>query len=133
MDAKITIPEDAVTAAVHKAILESLDEDTRVNIISQAITWLNTAGERQGYYGMRDKANTPLQDAFQIAMRQATMTVVDDMIRNDEEVRTFVQNELRTMVADFSRQMDSASVHELRSVIIEAMVNHLAEQKNNGY
>lgn len=125
----INLPGEAFEALVQKAILDSLTPEQRENIIAQALKFLVTPQE-SGYYGKR--VESPLQHAFQTATRGALGRVVEDMVVNDEEVRGFVEGELRTLVREFTRQLGGDTYSELRSVLIDAMVQHLADKRARG-
>lgn len=61
------------------------------------------------------------------------MKLVGEMIEEDGPVREFVRTELRKLVEDFSKQLDGDSYGQLRSVLIEAMVEHLANERAERY
>jgi hypothetical protein len=125
--ASLNIPEDAVAGIVQKMILDSITPEARDAIFTQALEWM-TKPQTTGYLG--GKNVSPLQEAFQLAMRGATQRLVAEMIETDPEVRTFVDTELRALIRDFSRQLDENTSGELRSVLIEAMVDHLAQERS---
>jgi hypothetical protein len=131
--AEIQISDDAVREIAQAALLQTLTAEARENVITQAITWMTTPPKDPNSYGNQPRRPTPLEDAFQIAMRAATMKLVSEMIEEEGPVREFVHNELRKLIEEFSKQLDGDSYGQLRSVLIEAMVEHLATERAERY
>lgn len=129
--AEIQISDEAVREIAHAALLQTLTAEARENVISQAITWMTTPPKGDSY--SRTRQSTPLEDAFQIAMRSATMKLVGEMIEEEGPVREFVKTELRKLVEEFSKQLNDDTYGQLRSVLIEAMVEHLATERAERY
>lgn len=85
---EIKIESDAMQAIVSKAILEGIDAGQRQAILEQAVGALikPQGGDRYGH----DKS-TPLQDAFDAAVRGVVHEVAREVVTDNPELRAKVR------------------------------------------
>ncbi|WP_109527180.1 MULTISPECIES: hypothetical protein [Nocardia] len=126
----ITIPPEDLNQALGKAILETLTEDARNTIITDAIAYLNAPNSR-GYGG--DKT-TPLQDAFREGVRRLTDTLIEDVLKESERYQQ-VRSEIAGLIAQFP---PVSSDPELKGKIVTLILDHVQEaqrvlERDRGY
>lgn len=123
----IHLPEEALQEVVRGAILKMLDNEAREKIIAQAIAYMSTP-ETTSYGASRGQ--TPLGQAFTIAVRASMQQLVHEMVQSDPEVRAFVETTLKRMVRDFTKQIDMDGDIEIRSAMLDAAVGVLAKRES---
>jgi predicted NAD-dependent protein-ADP-ribosyltransferase YbiA (DUF1768 family) len=116
---EIKIESDAMQAIVSKAILEGIDENQRKAIMEQAVAAL-IAPRGGDTYG-RNKT-TPLQDAFDAAVRNVVHEVARDAITDNAELR----EKVRALVVEaMAGALDKGS--KLRERVADAVANSIVE------
>lgn len=97
-----SINSDSMQAIVSKAILEGIDAQQKDLLIEQAVKSLLVAPKSPGY-GVQTK--TPLQDAFDDAVRRTARTVVDEVIETEglaDRIRALVREQVTAALASDS-------------------------------
>lgn len=85
-EANITIPADAMREVVAKAILDSLTGDQKEALIASALNYLTTSPPNNRGFGAPDQPS-PLQVAFNTAVREAAVEVVKEVVHDELAVR----------------------------------------------
>lgn len=107
------MPDDTLNALVTEAMFRALDEKKREELIKTALATL-VKPTQQGNYGGR--TTTPIQDAFESAIRAAAYDIVREMCKTDEAqdaIREVVGEAFTKMLTDKDRlatEMASAMV-----------------------
>lgn len=116
---EIKIESDAMQAIVSKAILEGIDADQKQAILEQAVAALiKPRGEKR--YGMPDPT-TPLQDAFDTAVRSVVNQVAREFVEENQELRAKV----REMVAQaMATALDSPGT-KLQGAVRDAVADNI--------
>lgn len=91
----IKLDEEALATIAATAIFKEIDEDTRNTVIQQAVKYLLTPVKTSNYYST---PTTPLQDAFNSAIRQAAHKAVEERVKNDPEVEKTIKELLGPIV-----------------------------------
>lgn len=79
---EIKLDSNAVQSIVARALLEELGEETRNNLIQQALTYLISEPEKN-FYG-RPGGKSPLQTAFEKAAVEVANSYVIELFKKDE-------------------------------------------------
>jgi endo-alpha-1,4-polygalactosaminidase (GH114 family) len=119
MEVKIT--EDAVTAAMHKAILEALGEKGREQIIAETVKYLSTP--KDSYYG---KSITPLTEIMRQTAEQIAKAVCKDRIEKDPTFIAAVEDIFREAAKKF---MDVETREKLVNRLANAMYEGFAKDR----
>lgn len=80
----IKIDSDAVASIAATAVFDALNEETREGVLKDAIKYLLTPDQSRNAFGSTKL--TPLQNAFNDAIRSAAFKVVREKVENDPEV-----------------------------------------------
>lgn len=131
-DLQIKMDDDAMKAVVSRAILDQLDSAKRDQILEQAVTTLLTA--RKDPTGWSAKETTPLQQAFDQAVRSVAMDAVTETLNANPQFK----ERIRSLVADaLAAVMDESDQSDLREKLGAAIGTSvtwwLHEQKGNRY
>lgn len=81
---EIKFDAEAAASIASAAIFDSMAEDARDSVIKQAIQALLTPEKDRNSYGV---GKTPLQQAFDMAIRESAFRAVREKIENDPEVQ----------------------------------------------
>jgi hypothetical protein len=81
---EIKLDPGSIQGIVEQAILSQLSAEQREKVLAQAVTALMTPQESSMGYR---KTSTPLQEAFDTAVRQVAATEVRKIIEEDSEAR----------------------------------------------
>lgn len=117
----IKIDDDIMQTVVAKAILEGIGPEQQNLLIEQAIRYLNTAPDSRGYGG--PKPVSPLQDAFDSAVRIAAGDVVRELVRTEEygeQIRAKIAEVVSAFLED-EYQMTDAIGEAVGTVISEKL------------
>jgi hypothetical protein len=101
--AEIKIDDTAMKDIVAKAILDSVTDEQRDEILKAAVTNLITPPPSTGMYGGR-KEPSPLQNAFDIAVRSVGQEVVNEMVKGElrDKIREMVKAKVSEIIEDDS-------------------------------
>jgi hypothetical protein len=111
---KIEIPEEQISDIFGAAILESLSQNVREDLIKGAIAYLLTAEKGRGY----GAAKSPMQEAFETAL---------DRFADNFAVEYVAENlEVKEMIAEALPKLTNAPYHR-KTKVIEAIAKALAE------
>lgn len=88
----ISIPQEELNIILGKAILDSLTDDAKNTIIAEAIAHLNTPVGNSWDH----KKQTPLQNAFNLAVQQLTNVLVHELV--EEHFRADIKSKLAEMM-----------------------------------
>lgn len=94
----IQIPEGAVRDIVAKAIMESIDDEARDKILSDAVAGLITTPPKQHGYGAIDR-ESPLREAFDMAVRAAVNAEARRLVDDSEEVQRYIKARVGESIA----------------------------------
>ncbi|MGW5518493.1 hypothetical protein [Nocardia africana] len=114
----ININEAEINQMLGKAILESLSEESRNQILTDAIAHLNTVSS--GYGSDR---STPLQRAFREGVTRVTNSLIEDLLKESEHYQR-IRAEVAAMIAQFPA-VDSDP--ELKAKILALVLDHVRE------
>ena len=93
--ADLKIPEGEIAALLSKAILDSLSEETKEKLITDAISYLFTKKESSRYeYGA---GKTPLQTAFHEAMGGVARDIATEVL-NRPDIKNKLVNEYLNLI-----------------------------------
>ena len=113
----VKIPPEELNSILSKAILDSLSQETRDNLISGALRYLMAAPrDRYGSAG-----ETPLQEAFNLALRQLAHKVAEEVLAEQGAAA-----KLRESFTQFIEQIpDIDSDWELQTAIFRAILERV--------
>lgn len=114
--AEFKIPDAQLSDIVGMAIMQTLTADTRETLIKEAIRHL-LAPKEGGGYGNR---TSPLQDAFNCAIRLRAEAVIMEQVSGDTEVG----QRIKALVAEV---VERAMVGEGREKLVSSMVEAFAQ------
>lgn len=114
----ITVAEAELNELLGKAILESLSQDSRDQIITAAVKHLN---EPSSGYGSDRK--TPLQRAFDQGVERLTHSLIEDVLKESDHYQQ-VRSEVAALIAQFP---SVESDPELKPKIVTLILEHVAE------
>lgn len=80
---EIKLDAEAAASIASAAIFDSLSQDARDSVIKTAIEFLLTPEKNRNNYGAGE---TPLQQAFNNAIREVAFRIVKEKIENDPQV-----------------------------------------------
>lgn len=123
MGSTLHLSEETMAPILTKAILEGIGAEERDAVIAQAVAYL-IKPQPNLYRGSEPR--TPLQDAFDNAMRIFINTVVREFIETNPEVKAQVTEHLTTLLGQIGDQLHSN--YELRDVVTNAVIGYFAER-----
>lgn len=97
------------------AIMQSLDNDKKEELIKGALQYLMTKGS-----GYNDK-KTPLQEAFEIALRSETINVAKEYLSNNAEIKEVLNGIIRDAVTKIATDNREKTVEKVADKIIEGL------------
>lgn len=121
---QLELPQDAILQIASAAITKALDQDSRDNIIAQAVREMITP--RESPYSSNRKIS-PLQEAFTRAVDVYLREQVERFIKENDEMQAHIQRLLEKGWAEFkSTYMDDPEEEEkLVKSISSAISSHL--------
>lgn len=126
MSLNLSISEDTAKRIITAAILQSMGEEERSAMITQAIAWLGEPRPVHGGYNA--PKTTPLQDAYANAMSIYIDRVVREVIDADEALRASIEQQLREFLALWQKALDEHGA-ELRSKVTETVISYVTERQ----
>jgi hypothetical protein len=84
-----TVPAEAMQAIVQKAILESIGPEERDAILTEAVRQLMTSEKVE--YGRTKEGTSPLQLAFNEAIRVGSIKYVRELVETDEAIQARIR------------------------------------------
>ena len=84
MKLELGLEQEQLKGIVSEAILRSLDDQKRDALVQQALQYLLTPQESGYSYGRK---KTPLEEAFEFAIRSVAGEVVSDHLEQDAQVK----------------------------------------------
>lgn len=115
----INIESEALQAIVSKAILEGIDADQKQAILEQAVSALiKPQGERR--YGV--EPTTPLQDAFDLAVRSVVNSVAREVVEENQELRAKVREMVSQAMASALENPGTKLQGAVRDAVAENIV-----------
>lgn len=99
-DLKVTIDPEQISEFVQAAILDAISTEARDAIVAKAVEALITP--KESVHGFR-KTATPLQDAFDMAVRGAAITIARERIDNDPEMQAAVLRMVSPVLAEIAK------------------------------
>lgn len=118
---EIKIESDAMQAIVSKAILEGIDADQKQAILEQAVAALIKPRGERGYG--RPEPTTPLQDAFDAAVRGVVQEVARETITDNPELRDKVRELVTQAMADAIKEPYTKLWSAVRDAVAENIVS----------
>ncbi len=113
----IKIDEKLVRDVVSSAIMNSLSQDQRNTLITNAVAFLIAPPAQTGYGGSRQPS--PLESAFNDAMRHQASKVASEMLENNSEVK----EKLHGLIAEAMQKLFTDN----RDATIDKIVRAVAE------
>lgn len=98
MTAAINIPADAIKDYVQAAILQSITDDHRDQIMAQAIQYLMTPAKSSGF----GTQPSPLQQAFDGAVSQVAYSVVRELFETNSTLRDRVRDAAAKAISEMT-------------------------------
>lgn len=92
----ISLDSEALAVVASKAIFDQLPDEQREKILKQAVTFLLTPDTRNRSYGV--PGTTPLQDAFNTAIREAAFKAVREQVENDPDLNDAIRKLLGPLI-----------------------------------
>jgi hypothetical protein len=119
---EIKIPEGELAAVLGHAIVEKLSAESRETIITAALQFLMTkpAGDRYSY-----DRRTPLQVAFDEAVRRIANETVEQLVRESEHYQKIV-GAIGTMLAGLP---DPYVDNEFRNKMVSTIIEYGIDKK----
>lgn len=125
---EIKLDGDAVASIAATAIFEAMDIDTRNSVIQQALSYLLTPAQVTSGYNNRGASETPLQQAFNQGVRDATFKLVREYITESEEIKQGILSMLGPLITAALEGEASVYRYGLSESIGHAVGQWLAEQ-----
>lgn len=126
MEIKLDI--DAVAGIASAAIFDAMSQDVRDSVIKQAIEFLITPEQERFGTG-----KTPLQNAFDSAIRDASYKIVRDQIANNPEVEKGILELLGPLLTSAMNAEADQFNSSLSDTLGHALGNWLSEiARKNG-
>jgi hypothetical protein len=97
------------------AIMQSLDSDKKEQLIKGALQFLITKPS-SGY-----QSKSPIQDAFEMALRAETIQVARDYLKNSEEVTKALEGLIVDAVKKITTDARDKTVDKIADKIIEGL------------
>lgn len=133
MSAPITIPAGSIDGLVAKAIMDSLSEEAKTAVISQAVAFLLAQPEVDKGYGRKEKGESPLQVAMNSEVRRIANEVAHELV---EQARPKIIEAMQTMVSalgDADAQYDWDLQAKLMQAVLDWREDKAAANRNRGY
>lgn len=124
---RLEIPVEELSTILNKAILDSLSEQTKANLVEAALKYLLTEPERDRYGHKTDES--PLQKAFNFALNRLAHEVADEVLAahgaRDKMAREFqsLYDNMPSMEEDY----------RLQQAVMEAVLRRAREIKDGEY
>lgn len=115
---EIKFDQAALQGMVEKWVMEQMTEETRNQVLAQAVKYLMTTPNTN--YGPRE---SPLQQAFNRAIETVMYQVARDLIENNEEVK----DKLTAMMGESMTIFLQTSYHDAKEPFIKKMGEALSE------
>jgi hypothetical protein len=130
-DLKVSLPEAQVQEVVSAAVLKLFNEEQRDTLMQHAIRHLLTPEDRGRGYG---RGRTPLEEAFDTAVNQATRQWFVERLTGDEDTpeKKMLHDALSQVVERMFTGEDGANVIDVLTEGVGASFRRLAE-KARGY
>ncbi len=128
---KVSLPEAQVQEVVSAAVLKLFNEEQRDTLMQHAIRHLLTPPENRGGYG---RPPTPLEDAFNTAVSQATRQWFVERLTGDADTpeKKMLHDALTQVVERMFTGEDGVNVIDVLTEGVSASFRRLAE-KARGY
>jgi predicted RNase H-like nuclease len=117
---EIKIESDAMQAIVSKAILEGIDADQKQAILEQAVAALIKPRGERGYG--KPEPTTPLQDAFDMAVRRVVNEVANEVIADNSDLRDKVREMVVQAMSDTLKDPGTKLQGAVREAVAENLV-----------
>lgn len=120
----LNLGEEQMRAIVAEAIVAKLDDAARKQLIEDAVGKVLTP-EKQGY-GYGAKEQSPLEVAFQQAVRRLTFEVAEEYIASHPEIRQRIEEALGAALVKLTQQ-DYGIRDAIASAVSSALEKKLSE------
>lgn len=115
----LRVDDDAMRSLVAKSIVDSLNQETRENLIKEAVRHVLATPEQGSYFGSK---RSPLQQAFDRAVEQEAMRYAKEVLESD----TSFKQQIQTLFADVAKRMFESEgrdkmIHDIASTITRAL------------
>lgn len=119
--ASIDIPDEEVVNLFSARIMEALSAESREKLITEGLRFLMTPDKSP--YGSK---TTPLQDAFDRALRRLANTLADEIV-----AETGVKDQLQSKMRQFLSEIDDLDTDwELQTTIFRAVIQHVRKRND---
>jgi hypothetical protein len=115
---EIKLDNDLLKSVVSEAIVKSLDEEKRNALIQGAIQALLTPQQTSGYYGRKE---TPVEQAFNEAVRNVAHKVAEEMLAGDERVRARLKELMNAALVKVMDDNREATVTKIADALAAGM------------
>lgn len=120
--ATLHFDDEGFAKVLTTAILQSMTDEMKTDIIAQAITKLN--GPSKEHYGYGDEKKTVLQAAFDNAISNMAWNVVTKIIEEDPMRMKQIKDGINKLLDDFP-QVDQSP--KLQAQLLEVIMKHIRE------
>ncbi len=115
---QITLDQELVKSVVSEAILKSLDDQKREAMIQGAIKHLITPSSDRYGYGQK---LTPVEEAFREAVRTVCAKLAQDLIENNEDVKTRIRDLLTESMERVLTSNREVTIARVSNALIDGM------------
>lgn len=116
MELKLDLNQEQLRDVAAAAILKSIDDAGKAALLRQAIQHLLTPN--QTGYGPK---HSPLQDAFNVALRTLAVEQVREMLSTDTEVRQQLKSILDEVASKVFQQQREQVVEAVSTAFVQAL------------
>lgn len=122
---ELKLDPESMASIASAAIFDQMPQVSRDEVIKQAIEYLLTPEKDRHQFGSVGK--TPLQQAFESALRNAAFRAVEEHVKNDPQVTAHIQELLGPMINSALEGEASLYNSHLADAIGAALANWLGQ------
>lgn len=127
----LTIPEETMRSLIGDAILAGIDQDARNTLIQSAINFLVAPSKVNVGYGRTETQDSPLENAFKVAINQYAQGYVREWVENTDEVQTALRGQLNELLASYKTKLDES--WEFKTALNEWVIDYLSKKAESRY
>jgi hypothetical protein len=127
----LTIPEETMRALIGEAILKGIDQDARNTLIQSAINHLIAPSKVKGQYGREEVGPSPIEEAFNNAVRLAAQDYVRQWVTSSDEAQAALRGQLDELLASYKSKLDES--WEFKTALNEWVIDYLSKKAADRY